>query len=429
MNGAQHMEAGGKSMARDRVMALLHAGFWLTGINFVASVGHFGYQLVMAHMLDSSEFTSFNTTLGLVNLLVVPLAAASQAITHDLAWHHANDNQRELKQLQAACQKLLRRLTWIISLLALVLIQPLTSFFNFPRGSLALVALACVPITMWSTLGSVWCAGLSRFNLLAALNFGTMAARVISGIALVYFFPTAEAAVGATFVAGWVLASVVLFYPMPKVSEPVGESPWNKEFIFYLGAALLVGLGNFIFCFSDQLVAQRNTDGYYLDAYVKAGLLARAVFWGSQPLLVVYFTQRSGKEHSTRGSISLWFVYVAVVIVGLVMLLVLRKPLCHLLLQRDQIQNLLPMMLQDLKRFALIVLPIGVLQGLGFYYLASEKLVESYLFGILGMLYFAVLILFGHSIDMMLSLMFGGAIMCLLTLLLAAVIRWGRHQP
>jgi hypothetical protein len=428
MSGASDADIDQARIARERILTLLNAGFWLTAVNFIACLGHFAYQLIMAKQLDAAEFTAFNTTLALVTLLGVPLAAASQAITHDLAWHHANDNQLELQSLQIACQKLLRRLTWILSIAALMFIHPLTTFFNFSRGSLALVALACVPITLWSLIGSVWCAGLSRFKLLAGLNFGTMVVRVAAGMVMVYFFPKAEAAVGATFVAGWVLASVVIFHRTPKEEKGL-KSPWTKAFGIYLGASLLVGLGNFIYCFSDQLVAQRNIEGYALDAYVKAGLLARAVFWGSQPLLVVYFTQRSGKSHSTRGAIGLWLIYVVVVIIGVGMLLLLRKPLCHLLLRNaEEVTVLLPSMLSDLKRFSLVVLPVGILQGLGYYYLASEKLVESYLFGFVSLSYFAVLLVFGRSIEMLLSLMFGGAVISLLVMAIAAVIRYGRNH-
>lgn len=429
MNGSQDATVGAGNATRDRIIALLHAGFWLTAINFIACLGHFFYQFYMTRVLSLSELAAFNTTLSLVNLMAVPLAAASQAITHDLAWHHANDNKKELHQLQVACQKMLRRFTWILSLVALVLIHPLTVFFNFSRSSLMVVALACVPITMWSLLGSVWCAGLSRFKLLAGLNFGTMVVRIAAGMAMVYFLPKAESAVAATFVAGWVLASVVIFQrpQQEEVSEPA-ESPWNREFIIYLGAALLVGLGNFIFCFIDQLIAQRYMPGEELGLYVAAGLLARAVFWGSQPLLVVYFTQRSGREHSSRGSIILWLIYVAVVVVGVLMLVVLKEPLCRLLLGPGKIHELGPM-LGILKRFALVVVPVGILQGLGFYYLAAERLFESYLFGFLGLGYCTVLIVFGRSVEMLLSLMFGGAMLSLLVLLLVAVIRWGRSQP
>lgn len=432
MNGAEAATGMGNA-TRERLMALLQAGFWLTAVNFVASIGHFAYQLYMGRVLSLSEFGSFNTTLSLVNLLAVPLAAASQAITHDLAWHHANDNQRELRQLQFACQKMLRHFTWVLSLLALALIQPLTVFFHFPRASLMVVALACVPITMWSLLGSVWCAGLSRFKLLAGLNFGSMVVRFATGAALVYVWPKAESAVAATFAAGCVLASVVIFHRPTKeetatATADTGESPWTREFIIYLGAALLVGLANFSYCFIDQLIAQRYLEGENLGLYVAAGLLARAVFWGSQPLLVVYFTQRSGREHSTRGSISLWLIYVAVVVVGVMLLWFLQVPLCKLLLGPNKMHEL-PAMLEILKLFIRVVIPVGILQGLGFYYLAAERLPESYLFGFLGLGYCAVLIFFGRSMEMMLSLMLGAAVISLLVLLLVAVIRWGRNQP
>jgi O-antigen/teichoic acid export membrane protein len=417
----------------ESLTALLQTGFLLTGVTFVASIGHFLFQIYMGRVLSLGEFGAFNTTLSLVMMLTVPLAAASQSIAHYLARHKASDSHKELTNLQAACQKLLRRWTWILSAVTVVLIFPLTQFFNFPRASLMLVALACVPMTMWSSIGTVWCSGLSRFKLLSFLNFATMLVRFVSGAILVYFFPVAEAAAAATFVSGTVLAGAVVFGQKPD-SHSIAASPWDREFMLYLVAAMAIGMSNFFFTFGDQLVAQRSMDGNTLGLYVAAGLLGRSVVLGSMPLLIVYFTQRSSTKRSGGRSNSLLVVYLAMLVTGIIMLIVLRNPLLRLMLGPKKIAVLFEQkqfypMLDLLTHFSIVMLPLGVLQAVGNFYLASRRLLECYLFGALGLGYVGLLIVYGKDPNWMITFMFGGSIASLLILAIFSIVRWSRTQP
>jgi O-antigen/teichoic acid export membrane protein len=80
-------------------------------------------------------------------------------------------------------------------------------------------------------------------------------------------------------------------------------------------------------------------------------------------------------------------------------------------------------------RFAVAMVPIGMLQAAGFFYLATRRMLECYVFGTFGLLYSLVLTLYGHQSGMMLSLMFGGAALSVLALSGLSLARWSRTQP
>jgi hypothetical protein len=79
--------------------------------------------------------------------------------------------------------------------------------------------------------------------------------------------------------------------------------------------------------------------------------------------------------------------------------------------------------------FALIMVPIGLLQALGVFALASRRLPECFVLGGCGLGYFLLLFLFGRQPSLMLSYMLGGAAASILILLFIGIVRWGRKQP
>ncbi|HSI86671.1 MAG: hypothetical protein ACAI35_06590 [Candidatus Methylacidiphilales bacterium] len=425
--------------ARDRkkrLIAAVQAGMLLTIANFLASLGHFVYQIYCKPRLESGEFSLFNTTLILVQLLTVPLAAGSQAFTHFISKHHGNDNHEELHNLQDWCQMMLRRYTWWLCVAALIVIHPLTIFFNFPRDSLTLVALACVPLMLWSILGTVMLAGLSRFELLAGLTFGTMLVRFISGAVLIWFFPFAEAAACATLFACIVLALPVLMAKTPRPREML-QNPWTPEFSRYLAAALCVGVATFIFTQADLLIAQRcsvgvpNIKGWVpsmeniskiraisLDMYTAAGLLGRAILMGATPILVVYFTKRSQGGPGQLNARALLAIYFILIIIGSAMLTLLREPLSLFFVRSAD-----PEMMERVRIFALAMIPIGIVQGVGYYLLATSRLLMCYIFGGLGLLYLFILGSLGTDLWTLQSLMCGGSAGALCVLYIVSIVR------
>ena len=312
-----------------------------------------------------------------------------------------------------------------ISILAVLLIWPLRDFLNFPRYSLMVLALACIPINLWSVLGNAWCAGYSRFHLLSALIFGGVLVRLVTGYLGALFQPLAEAGVAATFFSAWVLAGAFLFRRRPRTpASAPARAPWDREFFVYLTASFFVCLANFVFLQADQIIAQRHLEGNRLGLYTAAGLLGRAIVWGSVPFLTVFFTKRSGQKRTERPLINLLLVYLGLLVTGATMVMLLRQPLVHVFLERPD-----PLVIKLVERFAVAMVPVGILQAMGFYYLSAARLPECFVYGFCGIVQAILLLLYGKTAEMLVTLIFGGSLITVLLMGCITLVRWGRRQP
>jgi O-antigen/teichoic acid export membrane protein len=285
--------------------------------------------------------------------------------------------------------------------------------------SLAWVALLWIPINLWSTLGGAWCAGLSRFRLYAFLLILTGIVRLAAGYLLVRIDPWAEAGIFACLLSGLALASVVALSPHHATAARLRKTLFDRELIIYGIAAFAVSFGTFVFLQGDQIIAQRHFPGVELGRYSGAGLLGRAIVWASLPVLIVYFTRRSGHDpaHHASPARLLW-AYLALVIMGAVSLVVLEKPMLLLLLGEHD---------RELERmttqFALAMIPIGILQALGYHYLAARKIMECLVFGGCGLIYLVLLTIHGVTPFLMLNWMAVAASSSILLLGALALIR------
>lgn len=118
------------------------SGIIFTAINFLTLLIGFGFNIVVRHQLEGQpgEFGSFQAGLSFISFLGLPLGIATYAVTHYIArFHFGSDNER-LQGLLAGCRKFLLRITIVCSVGAVVLVNPLGTFFHIPRVSLTIVA-------------------------------------------------------------------------------------------------------------------------------------------------------------------------------------------------------------------------------------------------------------------------------------------------
>jgi hypothetical protein len=78
---------------------------------------------------------------------------------------------------------------------------------------------------------------------------------------------------------------------------------------------------------------------------------------------------------------------------------------------------------------AATMIPLGLLQALGIFSLASRRYPECFVLGGCGVGYTLLLYLAGRQPQLMPAYMFGGGLVCLMVLLFVGVVRWGRKQP
>jgi hypothetical protein len=374
---------------------LLQSGMIFAAISFLATFVHYVFQIIVSRQLggESGEYGLALTTITFVGFLGLPLAIATQAVTHYIARFHFSGDDARLQGLLAGCRKFLFHITIAGSVIAIVLVKPLGDYFNIPRTGLTLIALICVLGGLWGSYVTALCQGLAWFKRLAFIGLLAALMRVLFGWLTTKTWPVAEWAVLASAVM--LLANFVLLFwkkDFPRRTEKI-ISPWTAEFIQFLivSAAYVTGLN----CFSqgDLLVANKFFAKGDLDAYGSAGLLARALPTVVGPLLAVLFTHRSGRHHGDAlfEQLKLLGLYAFGLVFGAIGLVVLKTFVLQLLHRNT------PDAAGMIGRFSITMVFVGLLQAFGTWALASRWIKLSMLYGGLGIAYWITLLCLGKS--------------------------------
>lgn len=238
---------------------LLQSGIIFAAISFLITLVHYVFQIIVSRQLggETGEYGLALTTITFIGFLGLPLAIATQAVTHYIARFHFSGDDARLHSLLAGCRKFLFHITIAGSVIAIVLVKPLGDYFNIPRTSLTLIALVCVLGGLWGSYVTALCQGLAWFKRLAFIGLLAALMRVLFGWLTTRIWLTAECAVLASVVM--LLANLILLFWKkdfpPRTDTAI--SPWDREFVQFLvvSAACMVGTN----CFSqgDLLVANK----------------------------------------------------------------------------------------------------------------------------------------------------------------------------
>jgi hypothetical protein len=407
-----------------KTSGLLQSGLIFSALSFVTGMGNLAFQGVMGHHLKGiGEYGVANSALGgLMNLLALLPSVATFAVTHYIAHFQASGDTARLQGLLLGCRQFLFRLTIAGSVLAIILVRPLSDFFHYSR-SLTLVTLGCALFGLWAALATALCQGLAWFKRLALIGLLAMVLRVGFGWLVTLKWPSAETAVLASGFA--LLANLTLLFWRRDLSlhgTPI--SPWNREFVQYLAVSAAFVIGNFCFFQSDQLVAKKFFPPGELDAYIAAGILARALPMTVAPLLLVLFTSRSGER--VGGNLAEQLKLAALSGLGLVLgaigLFFLRA-FCLKLLNRYT-----PEAAAMVGQFAAIMVLVGLLQSLAYWALASRWLKISILYGAFGIGYWFILLAVGKTPAMLLQAMLVAVGAVFSILLVSWLVTMQRHH-
>ncbi len=373
------------------------SGIIFTAANFLTLLIGFGFQMAVRRQLQdqAGEFGYVQAAIAFIGFLGLPLAIATQAVTHYIARFHFSSENERLHGLLSGCRKFLLHITILGSVAAVVLVKPMGDFFHIPRVSLTVVALVCVLAGFWSSFITALCQGLGWFKRFALISLLSAIIRFGFGVTTTHFSPMAECAVLASTVM--LLSNLILLFwkdEFPR-KTPVVVSPWTRDMVHFLviSSACIFSAN----CFSqyDLLVAQREFNGVELDNYTSAGLLARQIPTLVGPLLTVLFTHRSSRHQHRQGELSeqmkLLGLYALGLVVNAVGLCLLKNVGLRLLGQNT------PEAAEMISPFALSMVFVGLLQAIGTWALASHWIKISLLYGALGLAYWAALFIFGKT--------------------------------
>jgi hypothetical protein len=394
-------------------------------------------QIVLRHELVSGEFGTFNTALGAIGLMAVPLLALIQAFAWYLALDHAPERRESIDAIRASALLVTEMFAWVWGGLSALLLLPTLTVLEMPRSPLLLFTLLNVLVVLGSLLSGAMCRSSGQLRLWAWLVGISALMRLLFSIGLGMLGPWAEAGLAAFFFAGLITFVPVLRPSSTEESQRLTalRAVWDRGFLLYLGATFSVLLAIFLFTNADRIVAQSwfgsptdNNVGYVdwsmFDAYQTAGLLGRSLLWGTQPLLLLLFIQRSKLNRTTAGSLDWFWVYLGAMVTGVTLLDLFHEPLSRLFCGRDYLHtsHLIPIL-------TTAMIPLGLLQGLGMFALASRRYPECFVLGGCGLGYLLLLFLVGRQPAIMPAYMFGGGLVSLMIVLLVGVVRWGRKQP
>ncbi len=404
---------------------LLQSGLIFSAISFVTGLGNLAFQGVMArHLTEHGQYGNANSALNaLMPLLGLVPSIATFAVAHYIAHFNALGDNARLQGLLAGCRKFLFRLTAVGSLLAVLLIKPLSHYFNYSQ-SLMLATLACTLLGLWASLAGALCQGMSWFKRLAFIGLLAMLLRVGFGWFVTLQWPSPETAVLASAFA--LLANLVLLFWKKDLSlRGEAVSPWNHEFVYYLVVSAACVGGGYLFTQGDLLVAKKFFSGADNDAYSLAERLAAALPMTVAPLLGVLFTSRSGARSGNVvvEQFKLLGIYVFGLLFGAGMLFLLRGLCVRIILGRSS-----PEAEAMIGQLALSMVFIGLLQSLALWSLASRWSKLSLLYGFLGLGYWLTILALGRTPATLLRTMPFAAGIAFALLFTAWLITLRRHK-
>jgi hypothetical protein len=409
-----------------QMSGLLQSGLIFTTISFLTLAVHWLFQFIVSPQLGGTdgEYGRVLTTIAFISFLGIPLQIASQAVTHYIARFHFSGDDARLYGLLAGCRKFLFHVTIAGSIVAILLIKPLSDYFGIPRMSLTFVALAVTLGGLWGSYITVLCQGLGWFKRLALIGLLGAILRLLFGGITTKIWPIAEWAVAAS-VAMLFSNLILLFWKkeFPKRTEKM-ISPWTPEFKQFLIVSAAWAFGSNCFNQGDLLVANKFFTKTALDAYGSAGLLARALPTAVGPLLVVLFTHRSSRPHgdALREQLKLLGLYTVALVSGAIGLFVLRG-FCLQLLHRNT-----PEAAAMIGQLSVTMVFIGLLQALGMWSLASRWTRISLLYGGLGVAYWLALLFLGKTPAELLRVMPVAAGIAFVTVFLVWIVAMRLHK-
>jgi hypothetical protein len=395
-----------------------------------------GTQLVFFYYMSwraPGEFGTFNGVLGIVGLFVVPAAALPLVFRS----FFMRSQSTRLDGLRAAPIVFTETFTWLWAVCCVVLMVLPLPLPSLPRFSLDVFATMNVLLLLGAVISGTVCAEVRQERLWALLLVAAGLVRLALGGWTTAYQPSAEAALAAYVVAGFVLLAPALRPREVTLAERfrVFAAALDGTFLRYAGAVLSVLLGIYLFTNADRIVALNWRDvkvnglavpdaplRHVLDVYQATGLLARGLLWGTQPLLWIMYMERSVLEKTRAYSLRFFWIYLGTLVAGVLAL----GALAHF----GALTGVLGPIAGSIgPTFAAVMIPLGLLQGLGMFALASRRYPECYLIGGCGIVYALVLDIVGGRPQMMLPLMFGASMVALMIVLFVGVVRWGRKQP
>ena len=395
----------------------------------VIALLNFLSQIFLRRELAPGEFGTVNVVLGVVAVLAAPLLAL------DFFFNQRAVSPNAVPSSQAHRRVIMEMATLGWGGISLVLLFVLLPLLDLPRTSLHILSILAVGAALFAVLSGSLCASGNRLRFWTTMLVVAAAVRVIASAAFGYYQPWAQSGIAAVIIAGIVTAIPAL---QPRVGEPSRAEAWtflrSRDFLVPCLATISILLALALFTNADRIVAQSEfgtpdhadmgyVDPPLFDDYQTAGLLGRALLWGTLPLLWVFYANRAALARSTFASFRFFWFYLGALVIGTILLVTLA-PMWSAIFSGYPLG-----VARFIPGFAGAMFMLGILQGIAIFALASRRYIECFTLGACSIAYTIFLYLFGHQPQVMTTCMFGGALVSLMIVLLVGVTRYARNHP
>jgi hypothetical protein len=410
-----------------------HALTWaIVALLNLATQVIFFYEMV-APGRPAGEFGVFNAAIAFAGLLAVPAAAVPLAL--HLFFSRAQSTS--LDRLRESSVIVTETFAWIWGAGCVVLMLLPFPLPALPRFAVGLLTLMNGLLAVGAVISGSASSEAREGRRWALLIVTACLVRLALGGWIMAYQPSAEAALAAYLVAGFITLAPALQSRGVSLAARLSAcaAALDAGFLRFAAATLSVLLGLYLFTNADRIAALSWLNiavgqgtlpseplRHILDVYQGTGLLARAILWGTQPLLWILYAQRAKLDKTTVASMHFFWIYLAALVLGALALgLFAHKgaPLDQLIPQSGSIGP----------TFAAVMIPLGLLQGIGIFSLASRRYPECFLIGGCGIVYALIIEIVGNRPQTMLPYMFGSSVVALMIVLFVGVVRWGRKQP
>lgn len=370
-------------------------GVVLAACNLLVVFGNYLFQCLIGRALPLSEYGYANVSAGLVLLLTLPVVAASNSVIHFLARMRSDGRHGEAMGLIASTQYALLLIVGVGLLVALAAVHPLTTYFDFPRTSLTIASAINVLVQLGVILVIALCAGMGWFFRAGVLAVAAIVTKLVTFSVASAWFPMAETALASGAASGFVYAVFALWWKSQTRKECVKASwtPWTREFRIFTAAAIASALASFAFTQSDVLIAQRNFPADQVAHFSGAGVFPRAMLGLAGPLLLVFYTSRSGgKNDGGVARAGLLAFYVVTMTAGAFVIVWQKDRLISSIFGTVQ-----PEAAALMGRFALLMVVVGLVEIYGNWALASRSFLLVYAHLAAAAAYVGAGISWGHT--------------------------------
>jgi hypothetical protein len=423
---------GLQSVYRETTGQSLRVWALIAFLNFATQIVLFHEMVIVPRSSGAlgGEFGTLNSALGIIGLLAIPVLALHQAF----ALFFARAQNTRLDRLRESSLTIIETGAWAWGSCCFVLLLLPLPLPYLPRFPLQLFTLMNTLLALGAVVSSALCS--NQHGRWIRLLVCAAVARLVLGGGLAAYEPWAEAGL-----AGFLLAGLVTLIPALNPRDIDAQARMkacatllDRDFLVFAAATFSTLLGIYLFTNADRIAALGWVDinakeNFYpsvgtrheFDDYQATGLLARMLIWGTQPLLWMFYAERSRLAKTTSASLKFFWIYLSMLLAGALAL----GYLTHVWGSADMV----PAIGKFGPTFAAVMVPLGLLQAFAVFTLASRRFPECFVLGACSVGYALVLAWFGRRPDIMLPYMFGLALVSIMIVLFVGVVRWGRKQP